>query len=63
MNNFNICYNALCRAFDKEGIIIPSTLVKIVKPGGVIYPSLTHTHTNNDDTELDATTNTQVDSA
>ena len=51
MNNFNICYNALCRAFDKENVIVPPTLVEILKPQHTVYSSAIHTNTNEDECE------------
>ncbi|CAF3253120.1 unnamed protein product [Rotaria socialis] len=53
MNNFNICYNALCRAFDKENVIVPPGLVEILKPHNSVYSSVIHTNTN--DAQADTT--------
>ncbi|CAF4556444.1 unnamed protein product [Rotaria socialis] len=59
MNNFNICYNALCRAFDKENAIIPPTLVEILKPQNPVDSSIIHTNTNDDEAECRTTTNSE----
>ena len=62
MNNFDICYNALCRAFDKENVVMSSALVKILKPDDV-QSSITLTNTSNIDSESDTTTNNNTDSS
>jgi hypothetical protein len=62
MNNFDICYNALCRAFDKENVVMPPALVKILKPDNV-QSSITLTNTSNIDSESDTTTNNNTDSS
>ena len=62
MNNFNICYNALCRAFDKKNVAMSADLVKILKPDNV-QPSITLTNTSNIDSESEATTNNNTDSS
>ncbi|CAM4829104.1 unnamed protein product [Rotaria magnacalcarata] len=51
MNNFNICYNALYRAFDQENVIIPLALVEILKPQNPVDSSIIHTNTNDDEAE------------
>jgi len=62
MNNFDICYNALCRAFDKENVVMSPALVKILKPDDV-QSSITLTNTSNIDSESDTTTNNNTDSS
>ena len=62
MNNFHICYNALCRAFDKENVIMPPALIKILKPD-VVHSCIPLTNTSNIDYESDTTTNNDTDSA
>ncbi|CAF1349660.1 unnamed protein product [Adineta steineri] len=57
MSNLDICYNALSRAFDKENIIMPLVLVKILKPDGIRNSSIILTNTSNIDCESDTTTN------
>ncbi|CAF4543414.1 unnamed protein product, partial [Rotaria magnacalcarata] len=59
MNNFNICYNALCRAFDKENVIIPPALVEILKPQNPVGSSIIHTNTNDDEAECRTTTSSE----
>ncbi|CAF5201043.1 unnamed protein product [Rotaria magnacalcarata] len=59
MNNFNICYNALCRAFDKENVIIPPALVEILKPQNPVDSSIIHTNTNDDEAECRTTTSSE----
>ena len=55
MSNFDICYNALCRAFHKENVIMPPALVKILKLDDVVHSSITLTNTSNVDSESDTT--------
>ncbi len=62
MNNFDICYNGLCRAFDKENVIMPSALVKILKPD-IVHSCIPLTNTSNIDYESDTTTNNDTDSS
>ncbi len=57
MSNFDICYKALSRAFDKENVIMPPAIVKILKSDDVISSSITLTNTSNLDCESDTTTN------
>lgn len=63
MNNFDICYNALCNAFHKENVIMPPALVKILKPDDVVHSSITLTNTSNIDSDSDTTTNNDTDSS
>ncbi|CAF5030526.1 unnamed protein product, partial [Rotaria sp. Silwood1] len=63
MSNFDICYNALCRAFHKENVIMPPALVKILKPDDAIHSSVTLTNTSNTDSDSDTTTNVDTDSS
>jgi hypothetical protein len=65
MSNFDICYNALCRAFHKENVIMPQTLVQILKPDEVGHSSITLTNTSNidSDSDSDTTTNNETDSS
>ena len=57
MSNFDICYNALCRAFHKENVIMPPALVKILKPDDIVHSSIALTNTSNVDSESDTTMN------
>ncbi|CAF3422875.1 unnamed protein product [Rotaria socialis] len=59
MNNFNICYNALYRAFDQENVIIPLALVEILKPQNPVDSSIIHTNTNDDEAECRTTTSSE----
>ncbi|CAF4651076.1 unnamed protein product [Rotaria socialis] len=59
MNNFNICYNALCRAFDKENVIVPPGLVEILKPHNSVYSSVIHTNTNDAQAECSTSTSSE----
>ncbi|CAF3181395.1 unnamed protein product [Rotaria socialis] len=59
MNNFNICYNPLCRAFDKENVIIPPAVVEIPKPQNPVDSSIIHTNTNDDEAECRTTTSSE----
>ncbi|CAF3348846.1 unnamed protein product [Rotaria socialis] len=59
MNNFNICYNALCRAFDKENVIILPALIEILKPQNPVDSSIIHTNTNDDEAECHTTTSSE----
>jgi len=61
MSNFDICYNALCRAFDKENVIMPLSLVKILKPDDVVRSNIILTNTSNNDSDSDTTTNNDTD--
>ncbi|CAF3322752.1 unnamed protein product, partial [Rotaria sp. Silwood2] len=61
MSKFDICYNALCRAFHKENVIMPPALVKILKPDDAIHSSVTLTNTSNIDSDSDTTTNVDTD--
>jgi hypothetical protein len=61
MSNFDICYNALCRAFDKENVIMPPVLVKILKPDDFVHSCITLTNTSNIDSDSDTTTNNETD--
>jgi hypothetical protein len=63
MNNFDICYNALCRAFDRENVIMPPALVKILKSDDVVNSGITLTNTSNIDCESDTTTNNDSNSS
>ena len=56
MNNFDICYNALCREFVKKNVIMPTVLVEILKPKNVVRSSITLINTNNIESESDTTT-------
>ena len=56
MNNFDICYNALCREFVKKNIVMPAVLVEILKPKNVVRSSITLINTNNIESESDTTT-------
>jgi len=62
MNNFDICYNALHRAFDKGNVLMPPALVKILKPDDV-QSRTTLTNTSIIDSESDTTTNNNTDSS
>lgn len=57
MNNFYICYNALRRAFEKEGIQMASPLVKILKPNNIVYATTGHTTLNDNEDQFDDTNN------
>ena len=57
MSNFDICYNALCRAFHNANVIMPPTLVKILKPDNVVHSSISLTNTMTTDSESDTTNN------
>jgi hypothetical protein len=57
MNNFDICYNALCNAFHKENVIMPSALVNILKLDDVVHSNITLTNTSNIGSDSDTTTN------
>ncbi|CAF2134319.1 unnamed protein product [Rotaria magnacalcarata] len=59
MNNFNICYNALYRAFDQENVIIPLAPVEILKPQNPVDSSIIHTNTNDDEAECRTTTSSE----
>ncbi|CAF4776973.1 unnamed protein product [Rotaria socialis] len=59
MNNFNICYNALCRAFDKENVIVSPGLVEILKPHNSVYSSVIHTNTNDAQAECSTSTSSE----
>ena len=59
MNNFHICFNALCRAFEKENVIMPFTLIDILKPNDVVYSSINQTNTDNSNYESDSTTDSE----
>nr|ACD54593.1 unknown [Adineta vaga] len=63
MNNFEICYNALCAAFNKENVIIPDTLVKILKPDDAVDLCINLLNTAAIDSESDATTNNESNSS
>ena len=63
MNNFGICYNALCSAFHKENVIVSPAVVKILKPNDVVHSSITLTNTSNIDSDSDTTINNDVDSS
>ena len=56
MNNFDICYNALCREFVKKNVIMPAVLVEILKPNNVVRSSISLINTNNIESESDTTT-------
>ena len=57
MSNFDTCYNALCRAFHKENVIMSPALAKILKSDDVVHSSITLTNTSNVDSESDTTMN------
>jgi hypothetical protein len=63
MSNFDICYNALCRAFHKENIIMPRALVKMLKPDDVVHSTVTLTNTSNIDSDSGTTTNNDTNSS
>lgn len=63
MNNFDICYNALCRAFHRENVIMPPALIKILKPDDIVHSRINLTNTSNIEPESDTTTDKDTDSS
>ncbi|CAF1345378.1 unnamed protein product [Didymodactylos carnosus] len=54
MNNFFVFYNALCRAFDRENVAMPPSLINILKPADIVQPPPYDSNQSNVDIDSDS---------